>query len=817
MGVVIRTGVKTVIGQIAALTTGQPPKKSRLEKQIKFFVHFLLILAPAVGTISMIVGGLTFGWGNWILLLSTSYAVCAIALVPEGLSATVTSILTVVARRLEKKSVYLKRLDIAEALGSAKIIASDKTGTLTKNVMTVTDMWIDDLVIHGFPRLDDHTLRELKTLETFKPPISDILLAMAVCNKADFDYDKDVKIDINEKFTMTLNRDQSSIAAKAKQAPAFARLNSQDGATRTTHRSIYSTILPFSSFGEFLRYRNLVSKRPALGAASDVAMLKYAAQVIDVGKSRRTNPVVFEIPFNSKRKWQLVIIKKRILANNQAKYKLIMKGASDILIKKCDKIMNMNEEEVPLDENERAKFERAVETFGEQGRRVIGFAQVEFVEAGNFTFNEKAGNYPQEGLIFLGTCAIMDPPRDETADAIKSCKDAGIRIFMVTGDPHTTAKAIAEQIGLIDEKPANQSNWEIGKGEDIPKLTHRDWGRLAARKSLVFSRTTPEQKLLIVEEMQKRKQVIAMTGDGVNDSPALKKADIGVGMGSGGEVAKQAADIILMNDNFASIGASIKEGRLMFENIKKLMAYVMPHAITELWGIWIYYLFGMPVATNSLIVLSMDLGTEIPPGIAMCNEPFESDIMERPPRQNGKNIVSKALLFYTYGYLGFLQAIACFLSYCYIFWSHGINISDLWMSALDHWKADGTNFTSNGHTFTVDEQLYINRQAVSAWQVGIVFGQMFHLFSARSLRESMFKHGFFSNKSAIIAVVLEFIMLMVFVYVPGINEFLGGAPVPVWCWVIVAVYSIGIFFFNEIRKYCIRRWPKNPIVRIFKF
>ncbi|PAV74836.1 hypothetical protein WR25_27326 [Diploscapter pachys] len=243
----------------------------------------------------------------------------------------------------------------------------------------------------------------------------------------------------------------------------------------------------------------------------------------------------------------------------------------------------------------------------------------------------------------------------------------------------------------------------------------------------------------------------------------------------------------------------------------------MPHAVTELWGIWIYYLFGMPAATNSLIVLSMDLGTEIPPGIAMCNEPFESDIMERPPRRHGKNIISKALLFYTYGYLGFLQAIACFLSYCYIFWSHGINISDLWMSALGHWKADGTNFTSNGHTFTVDEQLYINRQAMSAWQVGMVFGQMFHLFSARSLRESMFKHGFFTNKSAIIAVVLEGIMLAIFVYVPGVNEFLGGAPVPVWCWVIVAVYSIGIFFFNEIRKYCIRHWPKNPIVRIFKF
>lgn len=211
-----------------------------------------------------------------------------------------------------------------------------------------------------------------------------------------------------------------------------------------------------------------------------------------------------------------------------------MKGASDILIKKCNKIMNTHEEEVPLDTNELFKFEHAVEEFGQEGRRVIGFAMINFDEDENFEFNEKQGNFPQEGLTFLGTCAIMDPPRDETAEAIKLCKTAGIKIYMVTGDHHTTARAIAKQIGLIDDNlPKEYQNWEVVRGEDIPKLSDADWDRLISRDSIVFSRTTPEQKLMIVEQCEKRKQVIAMTGDGVNDSPALKKADIGVGMGSG--------------------------------------------------------------------------------------------------------------------------------------------------------------------------------------------------------------------------------------------------------------------------------------------
>uniref|UniRef100_A0A914BV70 Cation-transporting P-type ATPase C-terminal domain-containing protein n=1 Tax=Acrobeloides nanus TaxID=290746 RepID=A0A914BV70_9BILA len=408
----------------------------------------------------------------------------------------------------------------------------------------------------------------------------------------------------------------------------------------------------------------MMKEKQSLGTPSEIAMLKYVEQIIDVRITRLNHKIVFEIPFNSKRKWHLIIVKGRDLKDGTNKYKLIMKGASEILIQKCSKILTSTGELIDLDEAAMAKFQNSYDHFGEHGRRVIGFVEHEFIAPSNIEFTEKAGNFAQEGLTFIGTCAIMDPPRDETAGSIKKCKEAGIKVFMVTGDHHTTAKAIAKQIGLIEDIPGKEKDWDVVHGENISKITDAEWDRLISLNNLVFSRTTPEQKLQIVEQCQKRKQIIAMTGDGVNDAPALKKSDIGVGMGSGSDVAKQAADIILTDDNFSSIVKAIQEGRLMFDNIKKLMAYILTHTFPEIWAVMLNFCFGMPIATSSLMILSIDLGTEIPPGIAMCKEPMEGDLMKRPPRRRDKVVVSWTLLLYSYLYTAHVQVLACFLSYC---------------------------------------------------------------------------------------------------------------------------------------------------------
>jgi len=201
----------------------------------------------------------------------------------------------------------------------------------------------------------------------------------------------------------------------------------------------------------------------------------------------------------------------------------------------------------------------------------------------------------------------------------------------------------------------------------------------------------------------------------------------------------------------------------------------------------------------------------------MAKEPIEGDVMSRPPRRMDKVLVSNTLLGYAYLFPGQVQALGCVLSYCYVFWSHGISIRDLWMSALVSWKRDGEVFYSNGLSFSVEEQMYIGRQATSAWQMGIVFGQFFNIWSARTRRTSVYRQGVCSNRFLILALAVEVILIACFVYVPGLNELLGGAPIPWQCWTVVAAVGVSIFAYNEGRKYCIRAYPESRVVHYLKW
>ncbi|KAE9546495.1 hypothetical protein FO519_010293, partial [Halicephalobus sp. NKZ332] len=364
------------------------------------------------------------------------------------------------------------------------IIASDKTGTLTKNVMTVTDAWFYDEFINGLaPKIRVTPSGAKSELSNFETPINDLLDVMTVCNASKFIDDEPSK----EKFSITMPKFDSSIEME----------------------------------------KETMARRPASGAPSEIAMLRYADQLIDVNTTRKAYNIIFEIPFNSKRKWHMMIAKTKSLGNGQAEYKLLIKGASEILVKKCSQIATKTGS-IDLDEDAMNKFQAAYETFGSNGRRVIGFCYKNFVAEENIQFDWDKENVPLFDLTFVGVCAIMDPPRDETAMAIHQCRTAGIKVFMVTGDHHLTAAAIAREIKLIEDVPGQPKDYEVIHGEKISNLTEQEWDELLKKRALVFARTTPEQKLLIVEQCQKRKQIIAMTGDGVNDSPALKKADIGI-------------------------------------------------------------------------------------------------------------------------------------------------------------------------------------------------------------------------------------------------------------------------------------------------
>uniref|UniRef100_A0AC35FRB4 Cation-transporting P-type ATPase N-terminal domain-containing protein n=1 Tax=Panagrolaimus sp. PS1159 TaxID=55785 RepID=A0AC35FRB4_9BILA len=350
VGVVIRTGTSTVIGQIAHLTTGQPVNKSRIEIQLWRFVVFLMVAAFVLGLALFITGGFIHHWKNIVALICTAFLGCGIGLVPTGMPATVTSMIAVVARRLAEQNVFLKRLDIVEALGSVNIIASDKTGTLTKNVMTVTDCWYYDQIIHGAP-VPEKT-GEQAGIDSFSSPVKNLLEIMCVCNASKFLHEENAVIEMEA---------DKKVNGFEKPKPLKA----------------------------------------ASGAPSEIAMLRYADDLIDIEGLRKSHTIVFEIPFNSKRKWHLMIAKGDLIDDGHANYTLFIKGASEILIEHCKEILT-KDGAIPFDHKVNDKFQNAYNIFGSQGRRVLGFFFKTFTADANIAFDFDAGNFDIENLIFAG-------------------------------------------------------------------------------------------------------------------------------------------------------------------------------------------------------------------------------------------------------------------------------------------------------------------------------------------------------------------------------------------------------------------------------
>uniref|UniRef100_A0A1I7XP17 Cation_ATPase_C domain-containing protein n=1 Tax=Heterorhabditis bacteriophora TaxID=37862 RepID=A0A1I7XP17_HETBA len=425
--------------------------------------------------------------------------------------------------------------------------------------------------------------------------------------------------------------------------------------------------------------------------------------------------IVHEIPFNSIRRWQLIVSRCLIDVSggdtediqapkkSEARYVVMMKGAPEIILCKCKKA-RLNKELVDIDEKFREKcqaryfYERfffAWESLGNEGRRVIAFAQRHFNAPINAKFGSGEEKWPED-LVFLGMAAIMDPPRyvrihtysfqyfkcflirPETAAAISQCKGAGIKVFMITGDHPTTAKALATQIGLIGDrleektspkKTLSSRDWCIVTGEQLQEYKHTDWDALLRHKYIVFARTNPEQKLCIVQEVQRRGETVAVTGGGVNDASALAHANVGIAMGL-------SADIVLLDDNFASIVMGIEEGRLLFDNLrfpsfllKQLsLAYTFAHLWPEVFPIMLSFMLGLPHGLSPMQILSIDLASEMPPAVSLAYEQPEQDIMHTRPRNRGARLMSKGLLMYAYVFAGTGITIGCIAAYLSVYW-----------------------------------------------------------------------------------------------------------------------------------------------------
>ncbi|MCJ7730255.1 MAG: cation-transporting P-type ATPase, partial [Sedimentisphaerales bacterium] len=451
-----------------------------------------------------------------------------------------------------------------------------------------------------------------------------------------------------------------------------------------------------------------------------------------------------------------------------------VKGAPRELLEISDKVA-LGKNAVHLTPAKKAEINSQIDNFAKDGLRILGFAYRNVSDA------EMAGITAltaENKLTFIGVTAMYDPPRQGVKEAVAVCKKAGIRVVMITGDYQITALSIAKQVGIV-----SSDNVEIITGSDLSALSDDQLETKLLEKQVIFARVNPEHKLRVVNAFQNLGNIVAVTGDGVNDAPALKRADIGVAMGlRGTDVAKESAEMILIDDNFASIVSAIEEGRAIFENIKKFITYIFAHLIPEAVPFIFYALFRIPVPITAMQILGIDLGTEILPALALGIEKPEPNIMELPPRPKTKGIIDRIVLFRGYIFLGLLNTAAVLGAYYWVLYRGG------WRPGMQLEPSD-TVFENPLHL-----------KAITMVFAGIVVMQIANVFACRSERYSAFKFGFLSNKLIIWGIVFELISLSLLVYIPFFQRIFNTISLSWQDWGILFVFMIIVFFLEELRK-----------------
>merc|ERR1712241_941619 len=578
-----------------------------------------------------------------------------------------------------------------------------------------------------------------------------------------------------------------------------------------------------------------VLKREVNGDASEAAILKCTElSKGNVMEYRKRNKKVCEIPFNSANKYQVSIHETE--DTNDNRYLLVMKGAPERILQRCSTIV-IDGTERPLTEDWKNAFETAYMELGGLGERVLGFCDymlpADKYPAG-YPYDADEENFPLEGLRFVGLMSMIDPPRAAVPDAVLKCRSAGIKVIMVTGDHPITAKAIARSVGIISDGTETVEDIATRKGVPVAEVNPRE--ALAAvvhggeikdlsekaldeilmyHTEIVFARTSPQQKLIIVEGCQRMGRIVAVTGDGVNDSPALKKADIGVAMGiAGSDVSKQAADMILLDDNFASIVTGVEEGRLIFDNLKKSMAYTLTSNIPEISPFFLFIIADIPLPLGTVTILCIDLGTDMVPAISMAYEFAESDIMKRMPRNPFTDkLVNERLISMAYGMIGMIQASAGFFVYLVIMAENGFRPMRLF-GLRRAWDSKAVNDLedSYGQEWTYKDRKILEHTCHTAFFVSIVVVQWADLIICKTRKLSVFQQGM-KNWVMNFGLVFETVLAAILCYTPGMDKGLKMYPLKINWWFPAIPFSALIFVFDEVRKYLLRQNPGGWIER----
>lgn len=665
-GVITETGLNREIGKIAQLLEKEEQMVTPLQKRLaglgKLLGYLTLIVCGVVFVVGIIRGEEIFD----MFMTSVSLAVAAI---PEGLPAIVTIVLALGVTRMSQHNAIIRRLPAVETLGSATVICTDKTGTLTQNQMTVQEVFqmkIEEKEVQEQPFLPSETLIQIGVL----------------CN-------------------------DSSI---------------------------------IKNNGKVQRF----------GDPTELALIELAEKNgYSVEKIREDFPRLDEVPFDSKRKMMST------LHEINGTRRILVKGAPDVLINRCSSYQK-GDQKIPLGEKERQLILKTIEEMARKALRVLAFAEKEIPD------KKKISQDDEIDLNFCGLVGMIDPPRPEAKQALKEASSAGIETIMITGDNLLTAKTIAQDLGLV------QSGDEAITGQEMEKLS-QDTLIEKIKHLRVFARVWPEQKLNIVEALQKNHEVVAMTGDGVNDAPALKKADIGVAMGiTGTDVAKEVADVVLMDDNFATIVKAIEEGRVIFDNIRKFVTYLLACNIGEIIAIFIPILIGLHRPLVPVQILLINLVTDGLPAMALGVDSPEPDIMMRKPRNPKEGILNpqsmKIIIF---------NSIFIALSVIIAF------ITGTAMGGIE-----------TGRTMAF---------------VTLAFSELLRAYSFRSEKRNFWQINLRSNLYLIEAALLSAVIVLITVVIPSAARVFSNVPLNGSEWIYTIVFSFISFFAYEIWKL----WNKN--------
>jgi len=656
-------GMETEFGKIAGVTQKIEDDPSPLQKELTKSAKVVARITILIGIMVFILNMLTHKSFAFSLVFALSLAV---AMVPEGLPATVSIALAMAVKKMAKRKALVKKLSAVETLGSATVICTDKTGTVTKNEMTVKELWADSKDLHvkgiGYEPKGDF-LEGNKKIINFTGTLKEMLAAGSLCTNA-----------------------------------------------------------------KLVEPQGEGDKWAVLGDPTEGALITLAEKAGILKKDLvLDNRELLEIPFTSLRKKMSVVVK-----NTKGSF-VYTKGAPQEIIN-CCRFIQVGSEVKGIKEFD-DEIDRKVDEFAKRGLRVLAIAKRDFNSGEKL--EEKC---VESNLILLGLVGMIDPPKEGVKEAVGIAHKAGIKVIMITGDYGLTAAAIAEKVSIV------KKDYCIVTGTDLLKMPDKELIDILKTKDVIFARTAPEQKIKIVSLIRDQGEIVAVTGDGVNDAPALKKADIGVAMGiAGTDVSKEASEVILLDDNFKTIVSAIEEGRIVYDNLKKFVHYIFSSNVGELFSVIAGVVLNVPLPLLAIQILAVDLGTDVLPSLALAVDPKEEDVMDRPPRSQKKRLLNKEMIG-GFFYVGIIMGIGAALAFTFTILKEG-------------W--------SWGRELTGDPYF----KATTVTYASLVLSQIVNVFSTHAGRKSIIK-SFFTNRYLVAAALSSVVLLLSFISLPIFQNFL---------------------------------------------